>query len=111
MNIREVIEFIYDETDEQDITNIFNACKSRKRVLGQCRAAQVRVDQQVRVVNISPKYLNGLTGKVEFLSGSRCDIQLDERSKARIAITRHGRAGGLLSGVPTSCIVPQEETS
>jgi hypothetical protein len=96
------------------------AVRNRQKALNSLRAADVSVGDQVRLVGLSPKYLNGLEGVVKsFHNRERCNVRLSLLS------TEHLRMAGrvrfhmspddhhyLLAGIPLSaCEVVQYEAS
>lgn len=107
--ITDVLAYIQTRADAADLDALSGAVRARQRDLGAQNAANVRVGVAVTTYNLSPKYLNDLTGVVEAVSGSRADIRLDEASTARLR--RTGRrfyvpqdeTQHLLTGVPKAC--------
>lgn len=108
-SIAQVLDYVHSHADEQDLDALREAIKTRHAVLGQQRAASVRRDAEVRLDGLSPKYLNGLTGTVESISGNRADVRLDEKSTTRLRYAGrkffipNDEEKFLLSGVPKQC--------
>jgi hypothetical protein len=75
--IASIINGEYDD----DIDRIFRALRSRENEIRR-RAAQVNLitltpGTRVRLKDLSPKYLNGLTGVVKASRGARITVELD----------------------------------
>lgn len=117
ITLSEVLEFISTQADDTDIERIYTFAKDRTRQLRDLRAAQVSVGANVRLANLSPKYLNDLTGEVISISGKRCTVRLTKKSTEtlRWASQRFVVPAGIecyeLGGVPLSSCVPQEVTA
>ena len=88
--LSDVLTFINgSERTEADLTAISNSCHEREGVLRRARAATIREEDSVRLRDLSPKYLNGLTGKVAkgSISGNRCSVALDAESTEQLSRT------------------------
>ncbi|WP_198939832.1 hypothetical protein [Streptomyces sp. MJM1172] len=89
--LEQVAEFIVNEADSEDIDRIIDAVKTRRSTLRQhsaaIAAASVKTGARVELQNLSPKYLNGLTGTVaEVKRGrvTRATVKLDEESTKQL---------------------------
>ena len=86
--LQDTIGFIATEASESDIERIFDAARQRSRALRQIAAAAVSVGSTVKVTDISPKYLGGLTGTVTSIRGAHCDVTLDDASTQALRFNR-----------------------
>ena len=108
LTLREVVEWIDTLTDE-DIDDVLQALQSRHDVLHAERAAQAVVGRIVRIDDVRPKYLQGLTGEIVNCDGDFVDILLDCKSTGRLRFTRQTRyePGAVrnyrLESIPASC--------
>lgn len=109
----QVLDYVHGHADEQEITALYDALNTRRKALNDRRALAVREGLSVRLDGLSPKYLNGLTGTVESISGKRADVRLDEHSTSvlRYAGNKFYVAADVneyvLHGVPKGCCLPQ----
>jgi hypothetical protein len=108
-----VVGFILSEATESDIDRIYDAAKQRSKALRAIRAATISVGAEVETTNLSPKYLNGLRGKVQSITGQRAVLLItDPHSLSQIIDTKYGPItlpGGpvaeyALRGVPVSSL-------
>lgn len=110
-SVADVLDYVHSRADEQDLEALIEAVRTRRKVLGEQRAATVRIGSEVRLDGLSPKYLNGLTGTVESVRASRADVRLDKASTSTLRFT--GRKFSipadeeefLLRGAPKSCCI------
>lgn len=112
MTLQDTIAFIVSEADESALDKITSALTERRKALRSIRAAAVTTGDHVRIGEISPKYLSGLTGEVVGTEGRLAKILLDEESTLtlRFASRRSSRFfvpsdtdRYELGGVPLSC--------
>lgn len=112
MTLQDTIAFIVSEANESALDQITSALTERRKALRSVRAAAVAVGAPVRIGEISPKYLSGLTGEVVSTEGRFARILLDEDSTVnlRFATKRTTRFTVPwetdryeLGGVPLSC--------
>ena len=112
-NINDVATFIH-QASEESIGTIQQLIANRRKNIQNERAAQVTIGKTVTLTGLTPKYLNGLTGEVADLSGTRANILLDEDSTLTLRLTdRTGKFSrnfgsekrGTLKGVPLVCLV------
>lgn len=82
--IEDVFEFIHGQADETDLDHIFDAYKTRTKVLRDKRALGVAPGAEVVIKGISPKYLSGLRGTVHEIDGKSASVRLDEASTRRL---------------------------
>ncbi|MBO2464992.1 hypothetical protein [Actinomadura violacea] len=87
----DALQHIISVTDESDLDRLAMAIRDRRGDLRRLRAASVKVGSTVRIDNIRPKYLAGMTGKVIELEGAACTIQLDEKSTENLRLTPRGK--------------------
>src|SRR5690625_6208982 len=106
----DAITFIKRAT-ESDIDRMYNALKLRRQALSEQRAAAVTVGTEGTLTGLSPKYLNGLSGKVVAIRGKRADVELDEGSTMTLRFTRQTRfripanqERYTIPGVPLQCV-------
>jgi hypothetical protein len=110
--LQEVVTFTATEATAEDLDRIFGAINLRRKALASVRAANVTKGAGVKLTNLTPKALNGLTGEVTEIAGERCTVLLDTKSTATLAYGRtkfaypassapDGRY--TLNGVPLSC--------
>lgn len=113
LELADVVGFVLQSAGETDLDGIARAIKSRRSVLREIAAAKVGVTAEVTIADISPKYLNGLSGVVkEIVDGRRgriATIALDKGSTSTLAYSSSkfrflaGQESYDLSGVPVSC--------
>lgn len=107
--LTEAMSFVVNGATEDDLDNLLAAMRRRRSALSSLRAASVSVGDQVRLVGLSPKYLNGLEGVVETINKNRCSVRLSRLSTDRLRIPGRVRfpmspddAHYLLIGIPLS---------
>lgn len=105
--ITDVLSFILESATREDIDRIWAAARDRQKALGRLDAAKVTKGAAVRLDGLSPKYLNGLTGHVVDINGSRCTVLLDQPSAERLSfrrfIVRAEDGTYRMGGIPTQC--------
>jgi hypothetical protein len=109
----DVVGFVLERADENDLDSIAQAMKSRHGILREKAAAAVTEQATVTIRGIKPKYLTGLSGVVKEIVNGRgtrlATITLDKASIDTLAYssTRYAFLAGCdsydLSGVPLSC--------
>jgi hypothetical protein len=107
-------DFILSHATEQDLTRITEAVKQRRAALAAVRTASLTTGTPVRIANISPRYLNGLTGTLGRIDGKHATVILDAESTDRLRFTPSNKrfdvpfdtASFDLPGVPLSCCLP-----
>lgn len=114
----DVAAYIATQADAEDITRIYDLCKTRNRALRDARSAGVRVGSNVVLAEISPQYLIGLRGVVESISNKRgakratVTLDADSTHRLRYAGDRFFVPPDVetydLTGVPLSSCVPAE---
>ncbi|MFB6886721.1 hypothetical protein ACFCY8_38565 [Streptomyces noursei] len=86
------IDFISLHATQEDLDRVYAAAKQRTRALREARAASVTKDALIRLANVKPKYMDGLTGKVVDVrhgrSTTKVDIELDPESTNRLRFHR-----------------------
>ncbi|MGW4528864.1 hypothetical protein [Amycolatopsis sp. NPDC004378] len=113
LELPDVVGFVLERADENDLDGIAQAMKSRRGILREKAAAAVTEQATVTIADISPKYLNGLSGVVKEIVNGRgkrhATITLDKASTSTLAFSsgKYGFLAGRdtydLSGVPLSC--------
>jgi hypothetical protein len=114
--LSDVLGFIASNATQDDIARIHDAANTRTRTLRTIRAASVDVGSAVKIVNIKPKALAGLTGTVQSHNGKHATVLLDERSTTTLRFSRVKSAGYVAAdvtqhpfgGIPLSCLEIQE---
>lgn len=111
----DVMAYIALHASAEDIERIHLATRDRSRALRSVRAATIRTGSKVALVNLSPKYLNGLTGVVGAIKGARADVLLDAESTSRLAWSGRSRysiapgaAEFTVPGVPLTAMTIQD---
>lgn len=87
----DALQYVLTVTDEADLDRLAAAIGDRRRDLRKLRAAPIKVGSTVRLDNIRPKYLAGITGRVTQLHGQTCTINLTENSIADLRLTPRGK--------------------
>lgn len=91
----DVIKFITTEADYDQLRGIFDAGNARRKIVSSMetarKAATIKVATEVELSNLSPKYLNGLKGKVTEVDKNRVTVELDADSTARLEMTNQRR--------------------
>lgn len=111
LTITDTVDFLHSQATEQDLDTVLQAIRLRRKALGNITASAVQVDLDVRLDGLSPKYLNGLTGKVTDLKGDRATVRLDENSTDTLRVRSRGKRFYIpeltaeydLGGIPMSC--------
>lgn len=113
LELPDVVGYVLERADENDLDGIAQAMKSRRNLLREKAAAAVTVMATVTIADISPKYLNGLTGIVKEIVNGRgqrhATVTLDKASTSTLAFSAAkysylvGRDSHDLTGVPLSC--------
>ncbi|WP_370973636.1 hypothetical protein [Amycolatopsis sp. cg9] len=113
LELRAVVAFVLEHAEENDLDAITKATKSRRGVLREKVAAEVTEQAKVTLVDLSPQYLNGLTGVVTTITSGgrgqrRATVTLDKGSTNTLAFSSEkfghlaGRDSYDLPGVPLS---------
>lgn len=117
--IIDLLTFVATEATDDDLERFYEAAKNRRRALRDQQtaliAAQLQKGSEVTLDDLSPKALNGLTGVVESISGSRAAVRLDKDSTQRLSWSNTRYAAGariageglLLPGIPIGCCKPK----
>lgn len=109
--LQDVIAFIASEADADDISRIHGATKQRTRTLRDIRAAAVKIGSEVKITDISPKYLSGMRGEVTEINGKHATVLLtkDDTDVLRYSGRRFFVPSGVdrytLGGLPLSTLV------
>lgn len=110
--LTDAVEYI-QSADEGGLDRIYAACKLRQKALKELRASSIFVGAEATTINLSPKYLNGLKGKVVSINRERGNLHItDEGSMFQISGTKYGPQFGekefTLRGIPLSCFKTNE---
>lgn len=113
-NLTDTLLFIETQASTEDIDRIWDSIKARRKILSRVRAAAVERGAEVTLAGLSPKYLNGLSGKVTKIEGERCQVELDTESTNTLRWTRQTRffveanaEHYTVRGIPLGCAVVQ----
>lgn len=118
MTVEDLVSFI-DGADDSALDIVVRACNARRDRLRDSSAAALKAGTVVRLDGLSPKYLNGLTGTVDFISRGRSGrakpriaVALDSASqKTLLSRNPHqcliGEYKNLLTGIPAECCIAE----
>lgn len=89
-------------------TQIIDEINARRRFMSSMTAAELSLNQRVKISGISPKWLNGLTGKIVALpyraNSKRFDVELDAAADD-LPLDRYGREQSKVQrGIPAGCL-------
>jgi hypothetical protein len=111
----DALTFVANASSDDELDRVVAAVNARRRTLREVRSAAVTIGSVVKIQNLSPAYLNGLTGTVEAHSRgkrTRVEVRLDETS-TKILRFQGGRfqvsaetTEYLLGGVPITSLLP-----
>lgn len=110
--LTDVLVYIANEADGDDIATIVSQIKERQRILMAKMSAGVAPGVRVTIRDISPKYLIGLVGDVQRIEGKIATVLFDEESTNSLRYGRQTRfhiAPGVDRyelGVPRDCCSP-----
>lgn len=109
----DLVRFVLNQADEADLDALIEAARERRKSLRAITASSVKEGATVKLRDIKPKYLIGLTGTVkaiETIRRKRCAVvTLDRDSTQKLAISSpsHGwlfnHDSYDLTGIPLSC--------
>ncbi|MEX5711949.1 hypothetical protein AB1484_27550 [Parafrankia sp. FMc6] len=107
-------DFILSHATEQDLNRITETVKQRRTALAAIRSASLTTGTPVRIVNIKPRYLHGLTGTLGPIDGKHVTVTLDAESTDRLRFTPSNKRFPVpyeatsydVPGVPLSCCLP-----
>lgn len=113
LTAQDLITFVLNQASEGDLDALFDAARRRRDALRAIAAAAVSEGDTVTIRDISPKYLNGLTGTVktiETIRNKRCAVvTLDKDSTQKLALSStkydwlFNHDSHDLPGIPLSC--------
>jgi len=111
--LQSATEFVLSHATDDDLNRLFTAIKQRRAALGSIRTATLTTGTTVRLASLTPKYLNGLTGRIAQIDGKRATVALDADSTDRLRYTSQSRyvvptdaTSFDLRGVPLACCLP-----
>lgn len=107
--IANVKTFISTSATDQDLDDILDIIKIRRKILESLKQVTIKVGDKVSLDNIRPKALCGILGVIKEIKGKRITVTLSEQEALKIAGIRYGPKWGHkgdydLTGVPVSCI-------
>jgi hypothetical protein len=112
MTITELLAGIHSLESQQELDAVFEAFKSRSKVVRSIRAAAISLGDTVSIVNITPKALTGLKGTVNELGPTYAVLTLDAESTEKLRWARTSRftipqdvTEFQLKGIPKTCLV------
>jgi hypothetical protein len=86
-----LITFVLNQASEDDLDTLADAARRRRDALRTIAASAVSESDTLTIRDISPKYLNGLTGTVktiETIRKKRCAVvTLDQDSTQKLALS------------------------
>lgn len=113
LTAHDLITFVLNQAGEDDLDALADAARRRRDALRAIAAAAVSEGNRVTIRDISPKYLNGLTGTVktiETIRKKRCAVvTLDKDSTQKLALSSarydwlFNQDSHDLPGIPLSC--------
>lgn len=109
-----VLGFVLQEASGDNLDNLVEAIKSRRRILADIAAATLSEGATATTYNLRPKYLDGLSGVVKDIvrnhSKPYATVVLDKASTAELSLSSSkyhhlsGRDSYDLAGIPLSCL-------
>lgn len=101
-----IADWIATDADDDDLELITQAINIRKKILGQIRAATLRRDSRVQLLNLRPKGLVGATGTIAVVNRTRAAVILDADQPRGVVLGRFLNAArtGRPITVPLSCL-------
>lgn len=92
-----------EDYDEDKVVAAIKQRRATQRLISTAAKLQAtKIGTQVALTGLSPKYLNGLRGKVTALRGKRVIVDLDEGSQHLLRISSAGRFSNPVN-VPVDC--------
>jgi hypothetical protein len=90
--LSEILDLI-GKADNNELDIIMDTARARRQEIAMENSASARVGMKVTFRNLSPRYLNGLTGTIMAINstGSKGTIKLDDESTKRLAFTKQNR--------------------
>ncbi len=109
--LTDATDFIVSRASEEALTQIIEAINQRRKALAAIRTASLVTGSDVRIANIKPHYLNGLTGTIVWIDGKAATVELDTESTDRLRFTPSNKRFVVpsddsryeLPGVPLAC--------
>ena len=108
MNLKDVVTFIITDAsvgNRDGVNAVITAIRERQKLNNANQTAlakaTLRIGDTISVSGISPKYLNGMQGKIKSFNQtrSRADIEItDNRGDRRVAV------GAIKHGYPIQCL-------
>ena len=108
MNINDIIKAIANGDADGHTEAIYDAIRQRQHRTTALKAVTITIGQRVKIVRITPAWLNDLTGKVVSLphtaNSKRFDVELDEEPVARFNRRTLRPETKLQRGIPAACL-------
>ncbi|KPM52703.1 hypothetical protein E0F15_17770 [Frankia sp. B2] len=111
--LQSATDFVLSHATEDDLTRLSTSITQRRAALASIRTATLTTGTTVKIANVRPKYLNGLTGSITQIDGKHATITLDTDSTERLRGTSQTRYFIPLDattydvrGIPLSCCLP-----
>jgi hypothetical protein len=82
-------DYIRTDATDTDLDTLIDAINARRKYLRASAALALTPGAAIRIENVSPKYLSGLTGTFLGAKGNRARIRFD--AKSTIYLRAHGR--------------------
>lgn len=111
--LQSATDFVLSHATDDDLTRLAAAIKQRRPALASIRTATLTTGVAVRIANVKPKYLDGLTGRIAQIDGKHATVALDADSIDRLRYTSQSRyvvpteaTSFDLRGIPLTCCLP-----
>ncbi|MEX5711858.1 hypothetical protein AB1484_27085 [Parafrankia sp. FMc6] len=113
--LQSATDFVLSHATDDDLTRLAAAIKQRRTALASIRTATLTTGATVRIANIKPKYLDGLTGRIVQIDGKHATVALDADADStdRLRYTSQSRyimpteaTSFDLRGIPLTCCLP-----
>ncbi|MEX5635569.1 hypothetical protein [Parafrankia sp. FMc2] len=111
--LQSATDFVLSHSTDDDLTRLAATIKQRRTALASIRTATLTTGATVRIANIKPKFLDGLTGRIVQIDGTHATVALDADSTDRLRHTSQSRyimptetTSFDLRGIPLTCCLP-----
>lgn len=99
-----LLKDIYEGTFDDHLDQIIDAARERSRTARKIAAAAIEPGDEIRIVNLSPKYLCNIKGATLIkVTGDKAMIQLPETAKFGRGYGRY-YSSDLTTTIPVSCM-------
>lgn len=116
LTVSEVTEWV-GNVDERTVIELIEALRDRDAQLGQLRAAAAQVGQFTVLGDLSPEFLESLTGEILEHDGETVSVLLTPESTGRLRFSGQdvydlgSDVEFLLEGVPAVCCFPAQSAA